>query len=306
MKPHEKPDDEQEIRAPSVAKWDGREQGPADRRPRCCSLMADDVVLFWCPVSRSMRKADFAAGGAAPPVEVVLRLRSTVRARSKRSRSSATGRSCGASSTVVVTPPGGAPMKARRPYPDDLPEAGRQVAAGARRQSARAGAGGVTVGGLRMAEIDDEQVGSRAAAIARLCRPWSICQALASWLHPAGHDVEAARVPSRRSAGHLRHGDHGTDPGRKTPVFSICSFAELRPDEAVVFRGSFVKRRPRNVAAPMQLTFSLADEDGGTKITLHHEGLPGKRFSVEDNQRGLRIVAGQAGAALVERRQERE
>lgn len=39
------------------------------------------------------------------------------------------------------------------------------------------------------------------------------------------------------------------------------------------------------MASEMQITITLKEETGGTRITLQHEGIP-ERISVEDNERG--------------------
>ncbi len=106
--------------------------------------------------------------------------------------------------------------------------------------------------------------------------------ALSKWLHPAGTSSKLHEcVP--KVGGHLRMEiTHGPKP-EDTRLFDLI-FAELRPEEAVVFRGSFVSDDPA-MASEMQLIFTLKEEAGGTRITLRHEGIP-ERISVEDNERG--------------------
>ncbi len=82
-------------------------------------------------------------------------------------------------------------------------------------------------------------------------------QALSEWLHPAG-TTSKLYVCDPKVGGHLRMSiTHG--PGTEgTRLFDLI-FAELRPDEAVVFKGSFVSDDPA-MASVMQLTFTLKDE----------------------------------------------
>jgi uncharacterized protein YndB with AHSA1/START domain len=68
-----------------------------------------------------------------------------------------------------------------------------------------------------------------------------------------------------------------------TRVFDL-TFAELRPDAVVVLKGAF-ESEDSAMASEMKLTFTLEDEAGRTRITLHHEGIP-DAISVEDNERG--------------------
>lgn len=107
-------------------------------------------------------------------------------------------------------------------------------------------------------------------------------QALSEWLHPAG-TTSRLHECDPKVGGHLRMEiTHGPKP-EDTRLFDLV-FAELRPEEVVVFRGSFVSDDAA-LASEMQLTFTLKEETGGTRITLHHEGIP-EGISVKDNERG--------------------
>lgn len=107
-------------------------------------------------------------------------------------------------------------------------------------------------------------------------------QALSKWLHPAGTSSKLHEcVP--KVGGHLRMEiTHGPKP-EDTRLFDVI-FAEMRPEEVVVFRGSFVSDDPA-MSSKMQITITLKEEVDGTRITLRHEGIPGK-ISVRDNERG--------------------
>ncbi|MGK3967510.1 SRPBCC domain-containing protein [Sorangium sp. So ce118] len=107
-------------------------------------------------------------------------------------------------------------------------------------------------------------------------------EAIATWLCPEGATSRLHECVAE-VGGHLRMEiTHAPGPDG-TRLFDLV-FAELRPDEAVVWRGAFVSDDPV-MGSEMQLTFTLQDEADGTRITLRHEGLP-ETISVEDNERG--------------------
>ncbi len=121
-------------------------------------------------------------------------------------------------------------------------------------------------------------------------------RSLSRWLCPDGATSKLHECDSK-VGGHLRMEiTHGPNP-EDTRLFDLI-FAEMRPDEAVVFRGSFVSEDPAMVGE-MKLTFSLKEEVGGTRITLRHEGIP-EKISTEDNERGSESSLGNL-ARLVER-----
>ncbi|XYH98630.1 SRPBCC domain-containing protein [Sorangium sp. So ce1128] len=107
-------------------------------------------------------------------------------------------------------------------------------------------------------------------------------QALSTWLCPEGATSRLHEcVPE--VGGHFRMEiTHAPGPDG-TRLFDLV-FVEMRPDEAVVWRGSFVSDDPV-MRSEMQLTFTLEDEADGTRITLRHEGIP-ESISIEDNERG--------------------
>jgi uncharacterized protein YndB with AHSA1/START domain len=107
-------------------------------------------------------------------------------------------------------------------------------------------------------------------------------QALSKWLHPAGTSSKLHEcVP--KVGGHLRMEiTHGPKP-EDTRLFDLV-FVEMRPEEAVAFRGSFVSDDPA-MAEEMLIAITLKEETGGTRITLRHEGIP-EKISVKDNERG--------------------
>ena len=74
-------------------------------------------------------------------------------------------------------------------------------------------------------------------------------------------------------------------------------FAELVPDERVVEVLEFESDDPA-LGGTMTMTTTLADVDGGTEVTIVHEGLPDS-VAPEDNNAGTRMALANL-AALVE------
>ena len=65
-------------------------------------------------------------------------------------------------------------------------------------------------------------------------------------------------------------------------------FARLVPDEQVVEELRFETADP-DLAAPMTMTFTLREVDGGTEVELLHQGLP-DAVPPEDNATGTRMA----------------
>ena len=75
-------------------------------------------------------------------------------------------------------------------------------------------------------------------------------------------------------------------------------YATLVPGEKVVEVNEFESSDPA-LTAPMRITVTLADDDGGTTLSAVHEGLPAS-VPAEDNELGWRMSLAKL-AALVER-----
>jgi uncharacterized protein YndB with AHSA1/START domain len=75
-------------------------------------------------------------------------------------------------------------------------------------------------------------------------------------------------------------------------------YETLVPDELVVEINEFESSDPA-MRAPMTITVTLSDEDGGTRLVAAHEGLPAS-VPAEDNERGWEQSLAKL-AALVER-----
>jgi len=106
--------------------------------------------------------------------------------------------------------------------------------------------------------------------------------ALATWLHPEGTTARLHECDAR-VGGHLRMEiTHAPGP-EGTRLFDMV-FAQLRPGEAVVWKGAFVSDDP-GLAGEMTLIFTLDAQAGGTQVTLRHEGIPAG-VSVKDNEEG--------------------
>jgi uncharacterized protein YndB with AHSA1/START domain len=128
--------------------------------------------------------------------------------------------------------------------------------------------------------------------------------AVASWLSP---DNMKAHVDSfePRKGGKFRisltYLDQKDRPPGKTSADTDTSegtFVELIPNRKVVWLTKFESDQP-DMAGEMKITWSLADADQGTEVTVLMENIP-KGISLEDNELGSRQSLRKL-AAFVER-----
>jgi uncharacterized protein YndB with AHSA1/START domain len=128
--------------------------------------------------------------------------------------------------------------------------------------------------------------------------------ALASWLAP---DTMQGRVETfephegGRFRMSLTYQDTADSPRSKTSEDTDTfegKFVELRPNEKIVQVVEFESEQPE-FAGEMKLTWTLADIDGGTEVTVICEDIP-KGIRLEDNEVGSRQSLRKL-AALVER-----
>jgi uncharacterized protein YndB with AHSA1/START domain len=116
--------------------------------------------------------------------------------------------------------------------------------------------------------------------------------ALAAWLPPetmTGH----VHAFDPREGGALRmsltYQDPQQSPGGKTTEDTDTvqgRFVELVPDEKIVWAVEFESQDPA-FAGEMRVTFSLADADGGTEVSVLCEDIP-RGVRLEDNEMGCR------------------
>lgn len=116
--------------------------------------------------------------------------------------------------------------------------------------------------------------------------------AVAAWLPPQGMTgvVRAFEPePGGRFSMTLTYDDPSTGPGGKTTEDSDVfdgSFAELEPDERVVWLVKFTSDDP-DLEGTMRVAWDLEDRDGGTLVTCMCEGIP-PWIKLEDNEAGTR------------------
>jgi uncharacterized protein YndB with AHSA1/START domain len=116
--------------------------------------------------------------------------------------------------------------------------------------------------------------------------------AVASWLAPdrmKGH-VEIfephAGGKFRMSLTYLDQKDRPRGKTSEDTDTSEGTFVELIPNQKIVQVFEFESDQP-DMAGKMKITWSLADADGGTRVTVHMEDIP-KGIRLEDNELGSR------------------
>jgi uncharacterized protein YndB with AHSA1/START domain len=129
--------------------------------------------------------------------------------------------------------------------------------------------------------------------------------ALASWLPPEAM-TGRVHISEPREGGKfgmsLIHQDPKHSPGGKTSEDTHTfqgRFAELVPDERIVLLVEFESQDPA-FAGEMRISWSLADADVGTEVTVLCENIP-EGVRPEDNEAGSRLSL-QNLAALLESR----
>jgi uncharacterized protein YndB with AHSA1/START domain len=137
----------------------------------------------------------------------------------------------------------------------------------------------------------------RAAVYRALVDP----EAIATWRAPDGMSSEVHEFDAREG-GAFRislHYDAPTQIGKSAPQTDTYAgrFARLDPDREVVEVIEFETDDPE-LAGEMTMITTLADADGGTEVTIRHEGVPAG-VSPADNEAGTRMVLDNL-AALVE------
>lgn len=129
--------------------------------------------------------------------------------------------------------------------------------------------------------------------------------ALASWL-PPGTMTGHVHTFEPREGGEIRmsltYQNLDDSPGGKggktsgdTDTFQ-GKFVELVPDEKIVWVTEFESDEPE-FAGEMRITWSLADADGGTEVTVLFEDIP-KGVRLEDNETGSRETLEKLAAFL--------
>jgi len=117
-------------------------------------------------------------------------------------------------------------------------------------------------------------------------------EAVASWLPPDGmkghvHTFEPHEGGKFRIS--LTYVDRLDSPRGKTSEDTDTvegKFVELIPNEKIVQVTEFESEQP-DFAGEMRITWSLADADGGTEVTVLCEDIP-KGIRLEDNETGSR------------------
>ena len=116
--------------------------------------------------------------------------------------------------------------------------------------------------------------------------------ALASWLAPETMTGQVHAFDPRAGGKFgmsLTYENPQASPGGKTSAATDTfqgRFAELVPDEKIVWIVEFESQDPA-FAGEMQVTWSLADAEGGTEVTVLCENLP-RGIRPEDNEEGSR------------------
>ena len=124
--------------------------------------------------------------------------------------------------------------------------------------------------------------------------------AVATWMVPDGmtshvHEFDARKGGAFRIT--LSY-DEPTGTGKSTPHSDTYHgrFQELVPDERVVQVIEFETDDPA-MRGEMLVTYTLADEDGGTLLSATHDHLP-PGLSPEDNELGWRLSLGKLARLL--------
>jgi uncharacterized protein YndB with AHSA1/START domain len=126
--------------------------------------------------------------------------------------------------------------------------------------------------------------------------------AVASWLSPENmrgqvHSFEPREGGKIRMTLMYQDSSRGKS-SENTDTFD-GKFVELIPNEKIVWVTEFESDQP-DFAGEMRLTWSLADADGGTEVTVLCEDIP-KGINLEDNETGSRSSL-QKLAAFIENR----
>jgi uncharacterized protein YndB with AHSA1/START domain len=124
--------------------------------------------------------------------------------------------------------------------------------------------------------------------------------ALARWRVPDGMTATVHELDPRQG-GRFRISltyDGPTDRGKTTLQTDTYHghFALVVPDEQIVEVLEFETTNP-DLGGTLTVTTTLADVDGGTEITIRHEGLP-PGVSAADNKAGTRMALAKLAALL--------
>lgn len=139
---------------------------------------------------------------------------------------------------------------------------------------------------------------------ARIYRALLDPDAIAAWRVPTGMSCRVHSFDAREG-GRFRISltyQDTSQPGKSIDNIDTYHghFAKLVPNEYVVEVGEFETNDPA-MQGQMTITTALADEDGGTEVTMTYEGLP-PGVSPADNELGTRMALEKL-AAFVEERQ---
>jgi uncharacterized protein YndB with AHSA1/START domain len=139
------------------------------------------------------------------------------------------------------------------------------------------------------------------ASRAAIYRALLDARSIEAWRVPAGmtcvvHELDPREGGSFRVS--LTY-DEPTETGKTTAHTDTYRghFARLVPDEQVVEVIEF-ETTSADLRGQMTMTTTLADADGGTDVTVEHEGIP-SGLSAADNELGTRMALDNL-AALVE------
>ena len=127
--------------------------------------------------------------------------------------------------------------------------------------------------------------------------------AISKWKVPAGMTIHIHEHDAREGGRFRISLTYDAVPGEGKTSASTDTYhghyATLVPDEKLVEIDEFESTDPE-MQAPMTITITLADEDGGTRLVAVHEGLPAS-VPAADNELGWEESLAKL-AALVEHR----
>jgi len=113
-----------------------------------------------------------------------------------------------------------------------------------------------------------------AAPRARVFRAWLDPAVLARWMGPDDFSVVVATVDERVGGAHMVE---MIDTGGASHTFTSV-IEQLVPEERIVFTFRF-----HPDASPTLLTLTFADVEGGTRLRLEHERIPGEGVQTGQN-----------------------
>lgn len=130
-------------------------------------------------------------------------------------------------------------------------------------------------------------------------------RALAEWLPPAGMHGRFERFDARPGGSYrmvLTYDDPSAGPGKAGEGSDIVEarFTDIVPGARVVQAVDFVSDDPAN-AGTMTMTWEVTAVDGGTRVDIRAENVPGG-ISADDHAAGLNSSLAKLAAYLAPRR----